>query len=701
MMIISSLNKRKKSFLNTVVVVLIFTIAPFTYCSKDKQGKPPYTPTYDYSDAFGNLPVKDTTYADIKDIKMGATIESNSTVTFRFFSPNANQVEVLFYANSGDANASPAQTVSMKRNSQGIWEANSAFGSAAHNPGGQKYKFYRYRTSGLIDYNDKQPIDDADRYLPDIYARANVNATGHSVIIDPNAYTWDEGTWPANRPDKEDCIVYEMHVKDFTSNTNASVTNNGTYLGLQQKISYLTDLGVNCVELMPVHEFSTDTKPENTTEYSWGYLPVLFFAPEASYSSAGVHGEQVTELKNLIAALHQNGIRVILDVVLSHTNNSFNYLYMAEPENRYYFKIKSDGGWADAGTGNLILSDETRPFAKKLVVDNLKYWVEEFHIDGFRLDLAPATPVDTWYKAQAEAQAINSELFITAENWWGSNRHNFTDKGISQWNDYFRDAVHGLIKGNNQVHGNDTIPRVKSGIYFSKDVNDIGFNRAVNPFDTTNILESHDEETVAHYAGAKELAAMANGILLMSQGIPMLQMGQEFYRSKAKQDQIQANNEINWTLATTHSDLQDFTAYLIQLRLECPFLRMKQNPDTSGGNFINFIDYNSYPGDATAKAVGFHVNVSGQGNACTSTDNQTNSGGASELVILANRSGSTKTYNLPTGSWKALASSRPGASGIRCSNTTKFTNCSDITSWGPSTNNWGVQNSEFIILKKE
>ena len=209
----------------------------------------------------------------------------------------------------------------------------------------------------------------------------------------------DDFDWEADRPVEtpiEDLVIYEVHVRGFTAHPSSAVKGRGTFAGLRDKIPYLKELGVNCVELMPIYEFdefeNSRREPETgelLVDY-WGYSTVGFFAPKAGYAATGRFGMQVDELKTLVKDLHRNGIEVILDVVFNHTaegNEQGPTISFRGFDNKSYYMLTPEGDYFNfSGTGNTLNCNN--PIVRSMVLDCLRYWAAEYHIDGFRFDLA-------------------------------------------------------------------------------------------------------------------------------------------------------------------------------------------------------------------------------------------------------------------------------------------------------------------------
>lgn len=697
--------------------------------------------------AFGSTTVENLELGAIND----PAVNSGTTTTFRFYAPAASSVELLTYAAASTAIDAPTATTAMTRDTQsGVFYANNAaLGTGT---------FYRYRVNCMKVYLGGSPMKEFQRYIPDPYARAQAGSGGHSIVMSKkDGFAWpmgagSEGTWfSSNRPKTKDYIVYELHVGDFTGDDSCSSTNcatdgttsfatlsnnskRGKYAGLKDMIPYLQKVGVNAVELMPLHEYSVDSG--NHEGYSWGYLPVSFFAPESSYASDANNGSAVAELKSLIQALHAAGIAVVLDIVLTHTANYYNYLYFTDPYNRSYFRL-SGTSWQSLGTGNWINDDKAnRPFAYKLVRDNLLYWVKDFHVDGFRFDLVVGTRKETLQDVQNmlcnpssgncaaslldnEGRTIKPPNFWTGENWLGATRHDWMVQsgtsdasfpniafngtmrdndyvGFSQWNDYFRESVKGFIQGKSEVA---TTNRARAAVYFSKSRDD-GIWQAVslNPVDTLNYIESHDEESVAHAVQGNVFKAAAGSFILMtSHGIPMLQQGQEFMRDKGKQDQSQSGNSIKWGQLAANRPFFHFVSYMTQLRRSCPAFRYGSDPTTGNSNFDSAADNQQY-------------SLFTKGAACSGSALAVING-RSEFRVLVNMSSVTKTFTVETGGgrWCALAQvkDRDGSDGTSEADfwLNGISGISGITEtngagWSYTTSTWAVTPLTAVILTK-
>ena len=343
-------------------------------------------------------------------------------------------------------------------------------------PGVKAGQIYGYRVNGPFDPPSGMRFD-ASKVLLDPYGRGAVvpknysrdaarkkgdNAASaiKSVVTDPRTYDW-EGDAPLKTPSSQ-TIVYEMHVRGFTCHPSSGIAEKkrGTFAGVIEKIPYLKELGVTAVELMPVFQFDPQDAPPGLVNY-WGYAPVSFFAPHQAYSSRQDPLGPLDEFRNMVKALHRAGIEVILDVVFNHTaegNHDGPTLSFRGFDNITYYILEQDRScYANySGTGNTL--NANHPIVRRMILDSLRYWVKEMHVDGFRFDLAailerdesgqlmPNPPV--LWDIESDPELAGTKLI--AEAWDAAGLYkvgSFIGDSWREWNGRFRDDVRSFFRG--------------------------------------------------------------------------------------------------------------------------------------------------------------------------------------------------------------------------------------------------------------
>jgi glycogen operon protein len=399
---------------------------------------------------------------------LGATVLSGG-VNFSVFSRQATRVELLLFE-SGTA-TEPTRVIDLDARTHRTYHYWHVFV-----PGIGSGQIYAYRASGPFDPahglrfdQEKVLLDPYGRavVVPDAYSRQLASRRGEdhatamkSVVVDTSQYDW-EGDAPLQRPFAT-TVIYEMHVAGFTRHPNSGVAAElrGTYAGMIEKISYLQDLGITAVELLPVFQFDRQDCPPGLVNY-WGYSPVSFFAPHESYSSRRDPLGPVDEFRDLVKALHRAGIEVILDVVYNHTaegNAGGPILCFRGLANEVYYILEEDRAqYANySGTGNTLNANQ--PIVRRMILDSLRYWVAEMHVDGFRFDLASIlardetgcpleNPPVLW---DIESDPVLAGTKLIAEAWDAAGLYqvgSFIGDSWKEWNGRFRDDIRGFVKG--------------------------------------------------------------------------------------------------------------------------------------------------------------------------------------------------------------------------------------------------------------
>jgi glycogen operon protein len=446
--------------------------------------------------------------------------------------------------------------------------------------------------------------------------------------------TYDDFDWEEDRQLEhpiQDLVVYEMHVRGFTAHPSAKASAPGTYVGLLEKIPYLQELGVTCVELLPVFEFnewenhrrSPDGK--DTLLNYWGYSTLGFFAPKAGYAATGALGMQADEFKNLVKQLHRAGIEVILDVVFNHTAEGDHRgptISFRGIDNRTYYMLTPDGHYFNfSGTGNTLNCNH--PVVRNLVLDCLRYWVSHFHVDGFRFDLASILGRDQNGAPLANPPLLESLAFdpvlskckLIAEAWDAGGLYQvgcFPAYGRwAEWNGKFRDDVRRFVKGDAGM-----VPAIAQRIMGSPDL-----YAGRGPCASVNFITCHDGFTLRDLFSYDDKHNDANGednrdgaddnnswncgvegptdnaginrlrlqlsknalaLLLLSRGVPMLLMGDEAGRTQRGNNNAYCQDNdlswFDWSLRQSNAELFRFTQLLLAFRRKHPMLRSNTFP---------------------------------------------------------------------------------------------------------------------------
>jgi isoamylase len=553
---------------------------------------------------------------------LGANIVDGG-VNFSLFSRTASGVEILLFDQQNDSQ--PSHLVSLDAADNRTYHYWHAF--VPRVGAGQ---LYGYRVKGQSAPERGLRFDSA-KVLLDPYGRGvvvprnygrdaakrqgdNAATAMKSVVVDPSAYDW-EGDTPLRRPSSH-TIIYEMHVRGFTRHPNSGVgeKTRGTFAGLIQKIPYLHQLGVTAVELLPVFQFDAQDCPPGKVNY-WGYAPVSFFAPHQAYSSRQDPLGAVDEFRDMVKALHRAGIEVILDVVFNHTaegDRTGPTLSFRGIDNPAYYILEEGGSrYANyTGCGNTL--NANHPVVRRMIVDSLRYWVEEMHVDGFRFDLAsilardasgqplPKPPV-LW---DIESDPALAGTKLVAEAWDAAGLYqvgSFVGDAWKEWNGRFRDDIRAFFRGEP-----GSLRRVADRMVGSPEIYGHKQREAEQ---SVNFVTCHDGFTLNDLVSYDQKHNEANGednrdgandncswncgvegptsdqaieklrnrqvknyltVTLMSLGVPMILMGDEVRHTQGGNNNAYCqDNEISWfdwTRVEKHADVYRFLTLLIERR---------------------------------------------------------------------------------------------------------------------------------------
>lgn len=607
--------------------LILFLIIPFTIEGKDL-----------LTETFHKSKTKKETAAyqqKLKDLdkyysgkKLGSFVQEGKTY-FRLFAPSAEKVVAALFDKPEDKKGFDYDMI---KDEDGVWETEVD---------GELYgKFYGYKVSHKDDGSSGEVIC-VDPYSKAVATFNTYANPRRSVIIKENDFDWEGDEWI--KRDWRDLIIYEMHIRDMTAHHSAGAENRGTYTALVEKgktggIDYIKNLGVNTVELLPAQEFGNCEIPYKDSllgrmntwnpyeRNHWGYMTAAFFAPEAYYSETefkwnewmGSSAKQVNDFKEMVKAFHKEGIGVIMDVVYNHLSE-YEVGNLKQIDKEYYFRLDDKGNFvSESFCGNDLKTE--RPMMRRLIIESVLYWMEEYHVDGFRFDLGKLIDWETIEEIIREAKKINPNVVFVCEPWGGGyDPAGFSLREWGSWNDQIRNGIkgenpfngHGWIFGkwfgnNNpdriKSYVNGTLVRDKHGLFQKKE-------------HAVNYLESHDGYTLGDFIriGTKEinpdkviedvdnhvklsplqmkLNKLGALFLFTSQGITMIHSGQEFARSKVipldvevKDDhkgKIDHNsyekdnetNYINYKHAEINSELMNYYKGLIELRKTYPAFR--------------------------------------------------------------------------------------------------------------------------------
>lgn len=568
-----------------------------------------------------------------KPFPLGSHIEHDG-VNFSLFSSSAASVELLLFDHYDQP---PARVITLNpavNKTYYYWHA-----YVPHLGAGQ---LYGYRVWGPFNPQEGQRFD-GTKVLLDPYACAvaygsnrsrlaaqaigdNTISSLKSMVVDTSGYDW-EGDKPPRIPMNR-TIIYELHTRGYTMHPSAAARFPGTFAGLQSKIAYLKQLGITAIELMPIHQYDEQEVMRinpltgQPLRNYWGYAPLAFFSPHLGYVINGDPSLAMNELRDMVKALHQAGIEVILDMVFNHTAENAHTgptMSFRGLENQAYYMLCKDKRFYlnFSGTGNTV--DCNHSIVRRLIVDCLRYWVTEYHIDGFRFDLAsvlsrnqdgePMTDAPILWEIESDPMLAGTKLI--AEAWDAAGLYqlgSFTGDRWAEWNGRFRDDIRRFVRGDE-----DTVRDLAWRLSGSFDI--FRDKPSYTSYRSINYVTCHDGFTLADLVSYEHKHNLANGennrdgsdinyswncgvegptdnpqvhklrsqqvrnlltLLLVARGTPMLLAGDEFGRTQQGNNNAYCqDNEIswvNWELAKQNAGLLRFVREMIAFRLRHPTL---------------------------------------------------------------------------------------------------------------------------------
>lgn len=583
--------------------------------------------------------------------KLGVDYRKNET-TFKLWAPIASEVKLRLITPEG----THQQLIEMDRKEKGIWTTTIY----------RDLEYFRYVYLVCVNHNWTEAVDP---YVVSVTANGK-----EGVIIDLNKTKIPKRELPPLES-ATDSIIYETHIRDLTIHPDSGVIHKGTYKGAAEWgtkdpkgnvtcLSYVKSLGITHLELLPLHDFEGVDEISPRKEYNWGYNPLHFNVPDGSYSTDPRDPyKRIHELKHLIDMIHHKGIRVILDVVYNHVyereTSSFEKIVPG-----YYFRHDHHGMPSNGtGVGNDIASE--RKMVRKFIVDSVLFWINEYHVDGFRFDLMGILDIDTMKEIRAVIDEIDPSILIIGEGWdlntplapeKKANLHNQKSlPRIGQFNDGFRDSIkgstfnlydRGFIGGNHHYYG--MAIQVMAG--------SVGYNNPeeglfTEPSQSVNYVESHDNHTLWDKLNVclsdedeeviEKVHRLGTAIVLLSQGIPFLHSGQEFLRTKKGDgNSYRSPDEINWldwNRRQKYIDQVEYIKGLIQIRKSHRAFRLPT---------ADLIRKHLRLLPLSKPLIGWNL------------ENVGRYGPTDSILILINPTKKRETVELPAGNWKVVVNER-------------------------------------------
>lgn len=614
----------------------------------------PLLPVRSQPNVFSNYP-----YYEGNDL--GLTYSSLSS-TFKIWAPTAREAILLLYTQAAGGVAS--QTLSMKKSVSGTWSIKL--------DGDHKGKYYAFKVRIRDTWSNE---------VPDPYVKATGINGRRGLIIDlkdTNPAGWDSEKSPSFK-NKTDAIIYELHIRDASIAGNSGIKQKGKFSGLAEKgtknedglstgLDHIKELGITHIHLLPVYDYNSIDETNSAAQYNWGYDPLNYNVPEGSYSTNAFDGKnRIREFKELIKVLHETGLRVIMDVVYNHTalteTSSFNQLVPG-----YFYRQSKDGGFSNAtACGNETASE--RPMVRKFILESMKYWVQEYHVDGFRIDLMGVHDIKTMNLISKELHKIKPDILLYGEGWTAGSsplpdslralkKYAYKLDRIAVFSDDIRDGIKGHVftpGDRGFASGKPGLEEsIKFGVVASCRHPQVKYDRvnyssapyATQPYQTITYCECHDNHALwdklavsamhSTEAERKEMHKLALSIVLSSQGISFLHAGTEFLRSKQGVENSfespDSINAINWSLKTKNRDVVEYTKALIRMRKEHPVFRMSNAQQVAAN--IRFIK------DLPPGVVAYTISSNNTGDSWK------------RIFIAYNGNNALQKLSLPAGTWQ-------------------------------------------------
>ncbi|WP_105615258.1 type I pullulanase [Vallitalea okinawensis] len=599
---------------------------------------------------------------------LGAFYSKEST-TFRLWAPTASSARVLLYKDGDQGEV--YRGIDMTKDINGTW--------VAKGDGDLSGTFYTYE----VEVQDK--INEG----VDPYAKAvGVNGKRGMVIdlslTDPDG--WEQDTKPVMN-NFTDAIIYELHIRDLSMDEDSGIENKGKFLGLKEAgttnaeglstgLDHIKDLGVTHVHLLPSFDYrSIDEAKLDDNNFNWGYDPENYNVPEGSYSTDPYSGTtRIKEYKEMVKTLHENDLRVVMDVVYNHTGaTADSNLNKLVPD--YYYRLVNGKFSNGSGCGNETASD--RAMVRKMIVDSVVYWATEYHVDGFRFDLMGLHDIETMNAIREALDKVDPTIIIYGEGWTGGAtpllegesalKKNINQvHGVAAFNDDMRDGIKGHVFSKDEpgfANGLDGMEEsVKFGIVAATQHDQIRYSNvnysnspwALEPSQSINYVSAHDNLTLWDKLAETnpndseeeriKMDKLSNAIVLTSQGIPFIHAGSEMLRTKDGDENSykspDAINQLDWSRKTEYMDVYNYYKGLIEFRKAHPALRMTSTEDIN--NNLVFFGMGEDYADLRLpdkNMVGYLIT------------NHANGDKAGTILTLFNANPESKEVTIPDGGW--------------------------------------------------
>ncbi len=634
-----------------------------------------YTITFDGNDYKITMPSIYSTEAFEKDYTytgndLGATWTKDKT-TFRVWAPTADSLKVNLYKSGTKGTDDLIESIDMKADVNGTW--------VAEKTGDLNGTYYTYAVS----------VNGAQNEACDPYARTTGVNGDRAMVIDldsTNPDGWDKDSDPHAGMTINDAIIYELHVRDISTDANSGITNVGKFLGLTETgtktpsgvstgLDHIKELGITHLHLLPSYDYgSVDESKLDTPQFNWGYDPKNYNVPEGSYSTDPSNGAvRVQEMKQMVQTLHNNDISVVMDVVYNHVQSSGDFCFnLLVPE--YFSRVDENGKYSNgSGCGNDTASE--RAMVKKYIVDSVAYWADEYHIDGFRFDLVGLLDTETINAIMEEVHKNHPNVIFYGEGWTMTTT--LTKEGYemaTQVNSpktegfaFFSDTIRDLLKGS---VFSETEPGYVTGlegqeVKLQKCWMGASPTWCTTPAQSVNYASCHDNNTLfdritstlpeASEADRVKMNNLAAAIYLTAEGIPFMQAGEEMLRSKVKDDgtfdsnsyaSSDAVNSLKWdTLDNdTYKNVFNYYKGLIAFRKNHAALRLTTAEDVA--NNVSVVD------GLDANVVAFNVKGG------------VNKEVADGIFVVFNSNNAETTVTLPDGDWKVCVNAEKAGTDV-------------------------------------